>query len=107
MRRTYRRKVSQGLSDKGTLRDPSKMVSNSHRRIYAVIAVAALAFVGFTVYSVTSTPIQTPNNDDPLSERCLAPYWERLSAFVQPVRSQQLYRRSNSRSLMPIIGPGQ
>ena len=53
-------KVPQGMSDKGTLRDPSKMVSNSHRLLYAVIAVAALAFVGFTVYSVTSTPIQTP-----------------------------------------------
>ena len=48
------------MGDKGTLRDPSKMVSNSHRIIYAAIAVAALAFVGFTVYSVTNTPTQTP-----------------------------------------------
>jgi hypothetical protein len=53
-------KVPKGMSDRGTLRDPSKMVSNSHRLLYAVIAVAALAFVGFTVYSVTNTPTQTP-----------------------------------------------
>ena len=53
-------KIQRGMSDKGTLRDPSRMVSNSHRVIYAVIAAAVLAFVGFTVYSVTSTPIETP-----------------------------------------------
>jgi hypothetical protein len=53
-------KVPQVMSDKGTLRDPSKMVSNSHRLIYAVVAAAALAVVGFTVYSVISTPTQTP-----------------------------------------------
>ncbi len=54
-------KVPRGMSDKGTLRDPSKMVSNSHRLTFAVIALAVLAFVGFTVYSVTSTqPPSTP-----------------------------------------------
>ena len=53
-------KIPREMSDKGTLRDPSKMVSNSHRLLYAVIAVAALTFVGFTVYSVTNTPTQTP-----------------------------------------------
>ena len=53
-------KIPRDMGDKGTLRDPSKMVSNSHRIIYAAIAVAALAFVGFTVYSVTNTPTQTP-----------------------------------------------
>ena len=58
-------KVPRGMSDKGTLRDPSKMVSNSHRVIYAVIALAVLAFVGLTVYSVTdSTP---PNQTPPTS----------------------------------------
>ena len=53
-------KVQRGMSDKGSLRDPGKMVSNSHRLMYAVIALAVLAFVGFTVYSVTSTPTQAP-----------------------------------------------
>ena len=53
-------KVPKGMGDKGTLRDPSKMVSNSHRLIYAVIALAALAFVAFTVYAVTNTANQTP-----------------------------------------------
>ena len=53
-------KIPRGMSDKGSLRDPSKMVSNSHRLMYAVIALAVLAFVGFTVYSVTSTPNQIP-----------------------------------------------
>ena len=51
-------KIPREMSDKGTLRDPSKMVSNSHRLLYA--AVAALTFVGITVYSVTNTPTQTP-----------------------------------------------
>ena len=52
-------KIPRDMSDKGTLRDPSKMVSNTHRLTYAVVAAAALAFVGFTVYSVISTPTQT------------------------------------------------
>lgn len=53
-------KVPKGMSDRGTLRDAGKMkVSSSHRLIYAAIAAAALAFVGFTVYSVTSTDIPT------------------------------------------------
>ena len=30
-------KVPQGMSNKVTLRDPSKMVSNSHRLIYAIV----------------------------------------------------------------------
>ena len=53
-------KIEQGMSDKGTLRDPSKMVSNSHKLMYAVITLVVLAFVGFTVYSVTdsTTPTQ-------------------------------------------------
>lgn len=53
-------KIPREMSDKGTLRDPSKMVSNSHRLLYAVIAVAALTVVGFTVYSVINTPTQPP-----------------------------------------------
>ena len=55
-------KVPRGMSDKGTLRDPSKMVSNSHRLMYAVITLVVLAFVGFTVYSVTdgTAPNPTP-----------------------------------------------
>ena len=55
-------KVQRGMSDKGSLRDPGKMVSNSHRLMYAVITLVVLAFVGFTVYSVTDStpPIQTP-----------------------------------------------
>jgi hypothetical protein len=53
-------KIQRGMSDKGSLRDPSKMVSNSHRLIYAVVALAVLAFVGFTVYSVTSPPNHAP-----------------------------------------------
>ena len=53
-------KIEQGMSDKGTLRDPSKMVSNSHKLMYAVITLVVLAFVDFTVYSVTdsTTPTQ-------------------------------------------------
>ena len=49
-------KVPRGMSDKGTLRDPSKIVSNNHRAIYAVIFLVVLAFVGFTVYSVMVSP---------------------------------------------------
>ena len=52
----------QGMSDKGTLRDPSKMVSNSHRLVYAVITLVVLAFAGFTVYSVTDS---TTRNQPP------------------------------------------
>jgi hypothetical protein len=48
------------MSDEGPLRDPSKLGSNSHRLLSAVIAVAALTFVGFTVYSVTNTSTQSP-----------------------------------------------
>ena len=52
-------KIEQGMSDKGTLRDPSKMVSNSHKLMYAVIALVVLVFVGFTVYSVTNSTTPT------------------------------------------------
>ena len=53
-------KIQQGMSDKGTLRDPSKMVSNSHKLMYSVIALVVLVFVGFIAYSVTdsTTPTQ-------------------------------------------------
>jgi len=57
-------KVPQGMSDKGTLRDPSKMVSNSHRALYATITLVVLALVGFTIYSVSDTP---PNQTPPTS----------------------------------------
>ena len=53
-------KIQRGMSDKGTLRDPSKMVSNNRGVWYVVIALVVLAFAGFTLYSVTSGPIQTP-----------------------------------------------
>jgi hypothetical protein len=53
-------KVPRGMSDKGTLRDPSKMVSNNQRWVYAAILAAVLGFVGFTVYSVTNDPNPTP-----------------------------------------------
>ena len=55
--------IEQGMSDKGTLRDPRKMVSNSHKLMYAVIALVVLAFVGFTVYSVTNS--RTPTQPAP------------------------------------------
>ena len=60
-------KVPRGMADKGTLRDPSKMVSNSHRAVYAAIALAVLALVGFTVYSVSDStpPNQTPPTSTP------------------------------------------
>lgn len=60
-------KVPQGMSDRGSLRDPNKMVSNSHRLMYAVIALVVLAFVGLTVYSVTDStpPDQTPPASTP------------------------------------------
>jgi hypothetical protein len=59
--------VQRGMSDKGTLRDPSKMVSNGHRAIYSIIFLAVLAFVGFTVYSVTvsTPPAQSPSTTSP------------------------------------------
>ena len=53
-------KVPRGMSDKGTLRDPRKMVSNNQRWVYAAILAAVLGFVGFTVYSVTNDPKPTP-----------------------------------------------
>ena len=53
-------KVPRGMGDKGSLRDPSNMVSNSHRAVYAVITLAVLALVGFTVYSYSTPPNQTP-----------------------------------------------
>jgi len=59
--------VPRGMSDKGTLRDPGKMVRNNHRAIFAVILFAVLAFVGFTVYSVivSPPPTQTPPATSP------------------------------------------
>ena len=53
-------KVPRGMSDKGTLRDPSKMVRNNQRWVYAAILAAVLGFVGFTFYSVTNDPNPTP-----------------------------------------------
>ena len=53
-------RVPRGMSDKGTLRDPSKMVSNNQRWVYAAIVAAVLGLVGFTVYSVTNDPNPTP-----------------------------------------------
>ena len=58
-------KVPRGMADKGTLRDPSKMVSNSHRAVYAAITLAVLALVGFTVYSCSTPPNQTPTTSTP------------------------------------------
>ena len=54
-------KVPRGMSDKGTLRDPSKIVSNNQRWVYAAILAAVMGFVGFTVYSVTNDPSPTPS----------------------------------------------
>ena len=50
----------EGMSDKGTLRDASKMVS--HRLMYAMVSLVVLVLVGFTVYSVTDSrlPNQPP-----------------------------------------------
>ena len=53
-------KIEQGMSDKGTLRDPSKMVSNSHKLMYVVLTLVVLSFVGFTVYSITDSTTPTP-----------------------------------------------
>ena len=54
-------KVPRGMSDKGTLRDPSKIVSNNQRWVYAAILAAVMGFVGFTVYSVTNDPNPPPS----------------------------------------------
>ena len=58
-------KVPQRMADKGSLRDPSKMVSNSHRAVYAAITLAVLALVGFTVYSYSTPPNPTPPTSTP------------------------------------------
>ena len=52
-------KMERGMSDKGTLRDPSKMVSNNRSVVYAVIALVVLAVVGLAIYAGTETT--TPN----------------------------------------------
>ena len=54
-------KIERGMSDKGTLRDPSKMVSNSRSVWYAVVALVVLGVAGLAVYSVSdgTTPNQT------------------------------------------------
>jgi hypothetical protein len=44
-------KIQKGMSDKGTLRDPSKMASNSRSVWYAVIALVVLGVAGLAIYS--------------------------------------------------------
>jgi hypothetical protein len=55
-------KIPRGMSDKGTLRDASNMVSNNRSVLYAAIAVVVLVVAGFAIYSTTdsTTPNQTP-----------------------------------------------
>jgi hypothetical protein len=54
--------IPQGMSDKGTLRDATKMVSNSRSVWYAVVALVVLGVAGVAIYSGsdTTTPNQTP-----------------------------------------------
>jgi hypothetical protein len=59
-------KVEQGMSDKGTLRDPSKMVSNSHPVLYAAIALILLVAAGFAIYSASYAP--PPNQPPPTTK---------------------------------------
>ena len=55
-------KIDRGMSDKGTLRDPSKMVSNNRAVWYAVIALVVLGVAGLAIYSGSdsTTPNQPP-----------------------------------------------
>ncbi len=55
-------KIPQGMSDKGTLRDASKMVSNNRSVLYAAIALVVLVVAGFAIYSASDStaPNQTP-----------------------------------------------
>jgi hypothetical protein len=55
-------KIERGMSDKGTLRDPRKMVSNNRSVWYAVVALVVLGVAGLAVYSVSdrTTPNQAP-----------------------------------------------
>ena len=55
-------KIQRGMSDKGTLRDASKMVSNNRSVLYAAIALVVLVVAGFAIYSASdsTTPNQTP-----------------------------------------------
>ena len=55
-------KIERGMSDKGTLRDPSKMVSNNRSVWYAVVALVVLGLAGLAIYSVSdsTTSNQTP-----------------------------------------------
>ena len=49
-------KIQKGMSDKGTLRDPSKMASNSRSVWYAVIALVVLGVAGLAIYSGSHVP---------------------------------------------------
>jgi hypothetical protein len=54
-------KIEQGMSDKGTLRDASKMGGNSQPGMYVAIALILLALVAFWAYSASRTPtVPTP-----------------------------------------------
>jgi hypothetical protein len=55
-------KIPQGMSDKSTLRDASKMVSNNRSVLYAAIALVVLVVAGFAIYSASDSPTldQTP-----------------------------------------------
>jgi cell division protein FtsL len=55
-------KIPQGMSDKSTLRDASKMVSNNRSVLYAAIALVVLVVAGFVIYSASDSPTldQTP-----------------------------------------------
>ena len=60
-------KIPREMSDKGTLRDPSKMVGSSHRLLYAVIAVAALTLVALRVFGHQYPYTNAAGDDDSLS----------------------------------------
>ena len=47
-------KLTRDMGD-GSPRDASKMGSNSHTGLYAVLVLVALGFVGFMIYSGTSS----------------------------------------------------
>jgi hypothetical protein len=49
-------KIQKGMSDKGTLRDPSKMANSNRSVWYTVIALVVLGVAGLAIYSGSDTP---------------------------------------------------
>ncbi len=53
-------KVARGMGDEATLRDASKMASNSHTAMYAAALVAILIVLGFALYSASTNKSPNP-----------------------------------------------